>query len=52
MSAMNGAKISNGSPQSRPPACEAALQMEGEAELSRKIGSNMLILAPFMSVIL
>ena len=33
---MNGAKISDGSPQPRPPACGAALKMEGEAELSRK----------------
>ena len=32
----NGTKTSNGSPQPRPPACESALRMEGEAVLSRK----------------
>ena len=31
----DGVKISNGSPQPRPPACESALKMEGEAVLSR-----------------
>ena len=32
----NGARTSNVSPQSRPPACGAVLGMEGEAVLSRK----------------
>jgi hypothetical protein len=36
LSVRNGAKTSDGSPQPRPPACESALRMEGEAVLSRK----------------
>ena len=36
LSVRNGVKTSDGSPKPRPPACESALKMEGEAVLSRK----------------
>jgi|GEM_PF-5697073 len=44
----NGAKISSGSAQPRPPACGSVLDLEGEAVLSRQQNaSNTLIVASF-----